>query len=186
MRPNLALAFFALALALSLPAFAQENAGGAAQPDQALADAAKKAYKAVVDNNPDLFKTVTQGRFAHAVKNDTLRPAPTGPKVDVSWDGNVKVLRQSAKDAVVTANVFKPQSSDIPASEVSRLDLYMRKNRKGEWVVSAPDKKEAQPDADNGGWYHSAAFTLCPNKGVVFVPNHFSSKTECTATAVCR
>lgn len=183
---RIALAAFALALAASCPVFAQDNAGGASQPDQKLTEAAKKAYKAVVDNNPELFKAVTQGRFATKVKNDTLRPAATGPKVEVSWDGNVKVLRQSANDAVVTANVFKPQSSDIPASEVSRLDLYMVKSRKGEWTVSAPDKKEAQPDADNGGWYHSAAFTLCPNKGIVFLPNHFSSKTDCTATAVCR
>lgn len=177
------MAAFAFALTASCPVFAQEKA--ASQPDQKLVEAAKKAYKAFVDNNPDLFKTVTQRRFAPKVNNDTLRPAATGPKVEVSWDGNVKVLRQSAKDAVVTANVFKPQSSDIPASEVGRLDLYMV-NKKGEWKVGAPDKKEAQPDADNGGWYHSAAFTLCPNKGIVFTPNHFSSRTDCTATAVCR
>ena len=57
----------------------------------------------------------------------------------------------------------------------------------GDWKAGAADKKQAQLDADiNGGWYHAAFFTFCPNKGLLFVPNHFSRELECRAVAQCR
>ena len=128
---------------------------------------------------------LVQNKYDRKLRPESLRPGETGPKVSIAFDGNVKVLREGKKDAVVAANFFKPDSSDTPASEVSRLDLYMI-NDHGNWKIGAPDKKEAAFDGDKGGWYHSGAFTFCPNKGIVFLPNHFSSKTECDATAVCK
>ena len=151
----------------------------------AIQDAAKKAYQAIADSKIDDLWTLVQNKYDRKLRPESLRPGETGPKVSIAFDGNVKVLREGKKDAVVAANFFKPDSSDTPASEVSRLDLYMI-NDHGNWKIGAPDKKEAAFDGDKGGWYHSGAFTFCPNKGIVFLPNHFSSKTECDATAVCK
>jgi len=171
-------------------ALAQENTPGTAAggPDDqaAIQDAAKKAYQAIADSKIDDLWTLVQSKYDHKLRPEELRPGDTGPKVSVAFDGNVKVLRATRKDAVVAANFFKPDSSDIPASEVSRLDLYMV-NDHGAWKIGAPDKKEAAFDGDKGGWYHSGSFTFCPNKkGMVFLPNHFSTKTDCDATAVCK
>jgi hypothetical protein len=180
-----------LALMASTHALAQEGAGGGAAAgasgDQAqIQDAAKKAYQAIADSKIDDLWVLVQGKYDHKLRPERLRPLEVGPKVSVAFDGNVKVLRMGKKDAVVGANFFKPDSSDIPASEVSRLDLYMV-NDHGSWKIGAPDKKEAGFDGDKGGWYHSGSFTFCPDKrGIVFLPNHFSSKTECDATAVCK
>ncbi len=177
-----------LALMASTSALAEEAAdGAAASADQAaIQDTAKKAYQAIADSKIDDLWTLVQSKYDRKLRPENLRPGDTGPKVSVAFDGNVKVLRTGKKDAVVGANFFKPDSSDIPASEVSRLDLYLVKDHDS-WKIGAPDKKEAAFDGDKGGWYHSGSFTFCPNKkGIVFLPNHFSSKTECDATAVCR
>ena len=187
---RIGIAALTLALMASTHALAQEGAGGAspagASGDQAqIQDAAKKAYQAIADSKIDDLWVLVQNKYDRKLRPERLRPGDIGPKVSVAFDGNVKVLRAGKKDAVVGANFFKPDSSDIPASEVSRLDLYMV-NEHGSWKIGAPDKKEAGFDGDRGGWYHSGSFTFCPNKGMVFLPNHFSSNTECTATAVCR
>jgi hypothetical protein len=191
---QIGIAALTLALALALGTMASTNAlaqdaGGAAAPsgDQAaIQDAAKKAYQAIADSKIDDLWTLVQSKYDRKLRPEELRPGATGPKVSVAFDGNVKVLRTGKNFAVVGANFFKPDSSDIPASEVSRLDLFMV-NDHGNWKIGAPDKKEAAFDGDKGGWYHSGSFTFCPNKkGLVFLPNHFSSDTECTATAVCK
>ena len=139
--------------------------------DQAqIQDAAKKAYQAIADSKIDDLWVLVQSKYDRKLRPEELRPGATGPKVSVAFDGNVKVLRVGKKDAVVGANFFKPDSSDIPASEVSRLDLYMV-NDHGSWKIGAPDKKEAAFDGDKGGWYHSGSFTFCPNKkGWCFCP----------------
>jgi uncharacterized protein YpmB len=182
---RIAFATLALALAASATAFAQAAAPAASSDQQAIQDAAKKAYQAIADNHIDDLWVLVVGKYDHKLRPEKLRVTETGPKLDVAFDGNVKVLRSTEKDAVVAANFFKPNSSDTPVSEVQRLDLYMVKDH-GAWKITAPDKKQAGYDADHGGWYHSGSFTFCPNKGMVFLPNHFSSKTDCTATAVCR
>jgi len=185
---RIGIAALTLALMASTHALAQEAAGGAAASGEqaAIQDAAKKAYQAIADSKIDDLWTLVQSKYDRKLRPEELRPGATGPKVSVAFDGNVKVLRVEKKNAVVGANFFKPDSSDIPASEVSRLDLYMV-NDHGSWKIGAPDKKEAAFDGDKGGWYHSGSFTFCPNKkGMVFLPNHFSSKTECDSTAVCR
>jgi len=185
---RLALGALALTLMISASSYAlaQESAAASPSDDQAaLQDAAKKAYQAIADGKIDDLWTLVQGKYDHKLRPEKLKPSETGPKVSVAFDGNVKVLRTGKKDAVVGANFFKPDSGDIPASEVSRLDLYMI-NDHGAWKIGAPDKKEAAFDGDKGGWYHSGSFTFCPNKGMVFLGNHFSSKTDCDATAVCR
>ena len=161
------------------------NATAATGKDQALQDAAKKAYQAIADSKIDDLWVLVENKYDRKLRPEKLRPLESGPKVSVAFDGNVKVLRASKKDAVVGANFFKPDSNDTPASEVSRLDLYMV-NDHGNWKIGAPDKKEAAFDGDRGGWYHSGSFTFCPNKGMVFLPNHFSSQTNCASTAVCR
>jgi hypothetical protein len=189
---RLALAALTLTLMTSVStyAFAQEGAGstaaaGASDEQAQIQDAAKKAYQAIADSKIDDLWTLVQSKYDRKLAPEKLKPSETGPKVSVAFDGNVKVLRVGKKDAVVSANFFKPDSNDIPASEVSRLDLYMV-NDHGAWKIGAPDKKEAAFDGDKGGWYHSGSFTFCPNKGMVFLGNHFSSKTDCDATAVCR
>jgi len=187
---RIGIAALTLALMASTYALAQEGAGntaaaGASDNQAQIQDAAKKAYQAIADSKIDDLWVLVQGKYDHKLRPGSLHPGETGPKVSVAFDGNVKVLRTGKKDAVVSANFFKPDSSDIPASEVSRLSLYMI-NDHGAWKISAPDKKEAGFDGDKGGWYHSGSFTFCPNKGMVFLPNHFSSKTDCDATAVCR
>ena len=119
-----------LALMASTSALAEEAAdGAAASADQAaIQDTAKKAYQAIADSKIDDLWTLVQSKYDRKLRPENLRPGDTGPKVSVAFDGNVKVLRTGKKDAVVGANFFKPDSSDIPASEVSRLDLYLVKD----------------------------------------------------------
>ncbi len=185
---RIGIAALTLTLMASTYALAQDAASGAAAPaDQAaITDAAKKAYQAIADSKIDDLWTLVQSKYDRKLRPEELRPGDTGPKVSVAFDGNVKILRTGKNFAVVGANFFKPDSSDIPPGEVSRLDLFMIDDH-GAWKIGAPDKKEAAFDGDKGGWYHSGSFTFCPNKkGMVFLPNHFSSSTDCTATAVCR
>ncbi len=185
---RIGIAALTLTLMTSTYALAQDAAGGAAaSADQAaITDAAKKAYQAIADSKIDNLWTLVESKYDRKLRPEELRPGDTGPKVSVAFDGNVKVLRTGKNFAVVGATFFKPDSSDIPPGEVSRLDLFMV-NDHGSWKIGAPDKKEAAFDGDKGGWYHSGSFTFCPNKkGMVFLPNHFSSSTDCTATAVCR
>jgi hypothetical protein len=165
---------------------ASSNASAPAGKNQAqIQDAAKKAYQAIADSKIDDLWVLVESKYDRKLRPEKLRPLESGPKVSVAFDGNVKVLRQGKNDAVVGANFFKPDSNDTPASEVSRLSLYMV-NDHGSWKIGAPDKKEAGFDGDRGGWYHSGSFTFCPNKGMVFLPNHFSSQTTCASTAICR
>jgi hypothetical protein len=180
---RVALSILMLALAAAIPAHAQDSSGVPTNPQ----DAAKKLFQAIADNNLDNVKAGVENHYAKKLTAAELRPVPTGPKLDVAFDGNVKVLRQGDEYAVVAApNFFKPQAStEVPAGEVSQLDAYLTHSKWG-WLASAPDRKQAAADADIGGFYHHASFTFCPNRGMVFQPNHFSSKVEDESTAVCR
>ena len=114
-----------------------------------------------------------------------LRPTATGPKLTASFNGQVTIVRQGKNDAVVEAQIFNPETTDVPVGEVSRVRIYMVREG-GDWKASAADKKEAAEDGDiNGGWYHAAFFTLCPNRGLMFSPNHFSMDIKCEAVAEC-
>ena len=88
-------------------------ARGASGDQAAIQDAAKKAYQAIADSKIDDLWTLVQSKYDHKLRPEKLRPGETGPKVSVAFDGNVKVLRTGKKDAVVGANFFKPDSSDI-------------------------------------------------------------------------
>jgi len=157
-----------------------------AAADPELTAAAQKAFKAIADGDVETLKPLVQKKYAKKLTADELRPTPTGPAVAVAYDGNVKVMRADAKEAVVQASVFAPSSNDIPKGEANKLTLFMDKE-KGGWVVGAPDKKEAGNDATmNGGWYHPGAFTFCPNKGLEYLGSHFSNKLNCKSTAICR
>ena len=124
---RIVIAALTLTLVASTYALAQDAAGGAAAPgDQAaINDAAKKAYLAIQDSKIDELWTLVQCKYDRKLRAEELRPGDTGPKVSVAFDGNVKILRTGKNYAVVGATFFKPDSSDIPAGEVSRLDLYM-------------------------------------------------------------
>ena len=135
----------------------------------AIQDAAKKAYQAIADSKIDDLWTLVQSKYDRKLRPERLRPGETGPKVSVSFDGNVKVLREGKKDAVVAANFFKPDSSDTPASEVSRLDLYMV-NDHGSWKIGAPDKKEAAFDGDRADGITRARSPFAPTRASCFCP----------------
>ncbi|HKN02275.1 MAG TPA: hypothetical protein VJX23_17320 [Candidatus Binataceae bacterium] len=175
-------AALATAALISCPAvWAQKSSA-----DPALVMAARKAFKAIADGDVDALQPLLEKKYAKKFTAEELRPTQTGPKVTVAYDNKVKVLRANDKEAVVQATMFVPSSSDIPKGEACKLTLFMEKE-KGEWLIDAPDKKEAGDDATiNGGWYHPGAFTFCPNKGLEYVGNHFSNKLNCQASAVCR
>lgn len=195
---------------------AKSKATPAANPQQAITTAAEQLFNAIAHEDVETVKSLTVPKYAKHLTKADLRPSPTGPKLQIiegtgygsgvgfekevktkhqrppghelenAFDGQVKIVRQSADDAVVEATMFKPVSSDIPIREASQLKIYMV-NQKGKWLASAPNKKEAMGDATmDGGWYHTGSFTFCPNKGLVFVGNHFSNKLNCVETAVCR
>ena len=154
------------------PLAAQENppeaGAAAAQSDQILA-AAKRLFKGIADGDVAVVAQNTSMHYARKLNAAKLRPAPTGPKFTTTFSGDVAIIR----------------SSDIPASEVNRIRVYMVKEG-GDWKASAADKKEAQADATmSGGWYHAAFFTFCPNEGLVFVANHFSGELKCQEVAKC-
>ena len=134
----------ALATMTSTRAFAQDAGGAAATGDQAaIQDAAKKAFQAIADSKIDDLWVLVQSKYDRKLSPAELRPGDTGPKLSVAFDGNVKVLRTGKNFAVVGANFFKPDSSDIPASEVSRLDLYMVDDH-GSWKSARPTKKRSR------------------------------------------
>lgn len=157
-----------------------------AAADPALTAAAQKAFKAIADGDVEALKPLVEKKYAKKLTAEELRPTQTGPKVTVAYDGNVRVMRADDKSAVVEAAMFTPSSNDIPKGEGSKLTLFMEKE-KGDWLVGAPDKKEAADDATmSGGWYHPGAFTFCPNKGLEYLGSHFSNKLNCQSTAICR
>jgi hypothetical protein len=174
----------ALAMALA-PRAARAQA--AANADPALTAAAQKIFKGIADDDADAVKAMVVKKYAKKVTKDSLRPAQTGPKLTVAFDAaSVKVLRATAKDAVVQATMFSPASSEVPKGEASKLDIYMVKE-KGQWMADAPNKKDAGDDATmQGGWYHPGSFTFCPNSGLEYLGSHFSNKLNCRATVVCR
>ncbi len=178
-----------LLLSLSAGQLRAQGAGqatpAAAQNDP-LQDAGSRLFQALADNDLAVTAQNTSMKYARKLTPAFLRPAPTGPKLKAAFDGTVTVVRKGANDAVVEAKIFTPDSSDVPVGEVSRVRIYMVQEG-GDWKAAAADKKQAQADADiNGGWYHAAFFTFCPNKGLVFVPNHFSRDLECRTVAQCR
>lgn len=195
---------------------AKKAAEPAANPTQAITAAAQQLFKAIADGNVDAVKALTVPKYAKHLTAAELRPSPTGPKLkiiqgtgygsgvgfekevkakharamgremQVGYDGQIKIVRQSANDAVVEATMFQPITSDVPIREASQLKIYLV-NQDGKWLASAPNKREAMNDATmNGGWYHTGAFTFCPNKGLEYVGSHFSNKLNCVSTAVCR
>jgi hypothetical protein len=164
---------------------AQESSAAATDP--ALTSAAQKAFKAIADGDAEAVKPLVEKKYAKHLTNEELRPPQTGPKVAVAYDGNVRVMRADGRSAIVQATMFAPSSNDIPKSEASKLTLFMYKEKGDEWLVGAPDKKQAEDDATiTGGWYHPGAFTFCPNKGIEYLGSHFSSKLNCQAAAICR
>jgi hypothetical protein len=174
---------FALAFA---PSLARAQAAAGANQDAAITTAGEKLFKAIADENLDAVQALTVHKYAKHLTKAELRPLPTGPKLLINYTGEVKVLRSSSKDAVVQATMFKPVTSDTPVREASMLTIYLV-NDHGQWMASAPNKREAMGDASmEGGWYHPGEFTFCPNKGLEYVGNHFSNKLKCVTTAVCR
>jgi hypothetical protein len=180
-------ATLALVCALVIaPSIARAQAAAETKEDPAITAAGEKLMKAFAAEDLDGVKALTVKKYAKKLTKEELRPLQTGPKLAINYDGKLKVLRASKDDAVVQATMFKPQSTEVPAGEASKLDIYLVKEH-GEWLASAPGKREAEDDATmQGGWYHSGAFTFCPNKGLEYVGNHFSNKLNCRMTAVCR
>jgi hypothetical protein len=171
------------------PLGAQEGSpgsGGAASANDQIQSAGQRLFKALADGDLAVIGQNTVVKYIRRLTAAKLRPPLTGPKLKASFDGTVTVLRNGPKDAVVEAKIFTPESSnDVPVSEVSRVRLFLVQEG-GDWKLSAANKKQAQADADlNGGWYHGAFFTLCPNKGLIFVPNHFSRELQCEWVAQC-
>jgi hypothetical protein len=177
----------ALTLALAFaPAIVRAQASAASAQDAAISAAGEKLFKAIADNNLDAVKALTVHKYAKHLTAEDLRPLSTGPKLVINYDGKVKVVRASGDDAVVEATMFKPESKEVPAGEATGLNIFLVKEH-GQWLASAPKKSEADDDSTmQGGWYHPGAFTFCPNRGLVYVGNHFSNKLNCRMTAVCR
>src|SRR5581483_9948261 len=93
-----AVAIAALVPVASLPARADESSA-----DPALTAAAQKAFKAIADGDVEALRPLVEKKYAKKLTADELRPAQTGPKVTVSYDGNVRVVRSDGKTAVVQA-----------------------------------------------------------------------------------
>jgi len=168
-----------------LAAYAQDAPQNTANREP-IENAAKKLYRGIANSDmATIFENTSQKYLNRKLTPNKLRLPETGPKVTVSWDDEVTIVHSDDKTAVVEAGFFKPEGSDVPEQEVSRLRLFLI-NEHGAWVASAPKKKQAQLDANDGGWYHSALFTFCPNTGIQFLPNHFSTETNCKAVAICR
>jgi hypothetical protein len=177
----------ALAFALAFaPSIARAQATAGAGEDAAITAAGEKLFKAIADNDLDAVKALTVRKYAKKLTAEELRPLATGPKLAIDYSGKVKVVRSSSDDAVVQAVMFKPQTKDVPVVEASALNIYLVKEH-GNWLASAPNKKQAGDDSTmQGGWYHTGAFTFCPNKGLEYVGDHFSNKLNCRMTAECR
>ena len=172
------------------PLRAQEATPGQSAAESAQNDpiqsAGQRLFKAFADGDLAVVAQNTSMKYARKLTQGALRPTVTGPKLTASFDGTVTVVRKSANDAVVEAKIFTPDSPEYPAAELSRVRIYMVREG-GDWKAAAADKKQAASDADiNGGWYHAAFFTFCPNKGLMFVPNHFSRELECRTVGQCR
>jgi hypothetical protein len=193
-KPRLFSGLIVLTLILGLaagPLDAQEasqkqgaEAGAGAKTD-AIQTAAGRLFKALADGDVSVVAQNTVTKYITKLQPDRIRMPATGPKLKAAFDGQVKVLRSGQNDAVVEARLFTPDSSDVPVGEVSRVRIYMVQQA-GEWKASAADKKEDGQDADiNGGWYHAAGFTFCPNRGFIFTSNHFSREIDCAAVAQC-
>jgi hypothetical protein len=165
-------------------AFAQEPSAPQAADPQLIA-AAKKLYSAIAAGDVEIVKVLSEKNPLHKITKKTISLADTGPKLKASFDGKVTILRSDGKHAVAAANLYTPDSKDVPADEVKQLRIFLEKED-GQWVATSPDRKEAMDDATlEGGWYHNGAFTFCPNKGLVYTPNHFSDQLHCRAVATC-
>ena len=171
-----------LAIALTSPsAHAQD-----ATPDPAIQAAGLKLFKALEGSDFATLKTMTVQRYARKINQASIRPPATGPKVVASYDGQVSVLRWSKKDAIISASFFSPQSADLPKEQVTKLSIYLI-NVKGQWLIDAPDAKQAKSDATlSGGYFHDGAFAFCPNKGILYLGGHFGVTDKCTTMAACR
>ncbi len=151
----------------------------------AIQTAASRLFKGLADGDVSVVAQNTATQYIRKLNPDKLRVSATGPKLKAAFNGNVTVVRTDKKGAVVEAQIFTPDSSDVPTAEVSRVRIYLIKQG-GDWKAAMADKKDADNDADiNGGWYHSGFFTFCPNKGLVFTPNHFSREMQCETVAQC-
>jgi hypothetical protein len=164
------------------PSFAQATV---ASPDPQLMDTAKKLYQALAEKNLDQVKALCEKSDSRKLTSEKLSFGSTGPKLNPAFDGKVDVLRQTDRNAVVSAMFFTPESAEIPKVEVSRVTIFFEKHH-GQWQADAPDKKDAAFDGNlNGGWYHSGSFTFCPNTGFQFLGNHFSDKLNCRSSVPC-
>ena len=183
--PLLGLAAALLILGFHAAASLAQEPDAAPAADPQLADTAKKLYQAIAAGNIDGVKELTQRELLHKISKNSISFAATGPKLKITFDGKAEIVRSDGKHAVTAANFYTPQGNDIPAGEVKQLRIYFKKE-KGRWLAAAPDRKEAMDDATlTGGWYHTGAFTFSPNRGLVYIPNHFSTEMQCHAIAPC-
>jgi len=174
------------AILLSTVVLSAKPAHAQASPDPAIQAAGEKVFKALADQDVDTLKSMTVKKYAKKLNKDELRPAATGPKLDLAYDGKVEVRRFSDHDAIVRAVFFKPEGSDVPVEQTQKLNVYLVKEKNG-WFIDAPDKKEAQYDGNiDAGFFHNGAFTFCPNKGLEYLGGHFGGTPQCLSTAVCR
>ncbi len=176
--------FMAMVAALALiagPAAAQQDANKAK-----IEAAAGRIYRGLAKGDLGEVGRQTILKYTRKLTPDKIKLSPTGPKLSMSFNDEVAILRADGQSAVVEAEFFKPDSAkETPAGEVSKLRIYLVQNN-GDWFADAPNKKQAGNDANNGGFYQSGSFTFCPNSGFVFLPNHFSTEVKPSATAVCR
>jgi hypothetical protein len=178
----------ALLVVLGFRASALRAQESAPTPEQAekIKAAAERLFKALAAGDVSGVAQVTARRYIRRLDADKLRPPATGPKLKAAFDGKVTIVRVDDDTAVVEGRVFEPESSDIPPGEVSRVRVFMV-DENGEWKASAADKSEAKDDSTlEGGWYHAGFFTFCPNKGLIFVSNHFSPEVKCESVAQCK
>ncbi|MGH7814512.1 MAG: hypothetical protein ACREQI_11005 [Candidatus Binataceae bacterium] len=179
--PRLSLAAALLTIAFTASASFAQNPASNAQ----LIATAKKLYAAIATGNVATVRALSERKVLHTISKDSLSLPATGPKLKITFDGKVEVLRSDGEYAVTAANFYTPRDADVPAAEVSQLRIFFEK-KGGRWVAAAPDRKEAMGDATlAGGWYHHGAFTFCPNRGIVYLPNHFSNKFHCGAVVAC-
>jgi hypothetical protein len=186
MKNRLLLSLFVFLTVITMLGGAIAHAQEKTDNKDKIESAAKKLFKGLADADMATVFENTYRRYENRkLTKEKVRLPQTGPKVDVEWDGNVTIVRSDDKTAVVEANFFKPQSSDIPPTEISRMRVFLI-NDHGAWVASVPKKKQLGTDANAGGWYHAGLFTFCPNRGIEFLPNHFSSEVKCSAIAACK
>src|SRR5260370_27254117 len=79
-----------------------------------IENAAKKLYRGIANSDmATIFENTSHKYVNRKLTPNKLRLPETGPKVTVSWDEEVNIVRSDEKSAVVEASFFKPESSEI-------------------------------------------------------------------------